>query len=294
MKVWLPAIKGLVPDDMVRCCRAFLEFSYIARKDQIDESDLDQLDDALLRFHKYRNIFITEGVREDFEVPRQHAMAHYRYLIEQFGAPNGLCTSITEHAHIAAVKEPWRRTNKHEPIAQMIKIHNRLSLLDAFRLQLESHGLLQQPLWAEIGQDFVQATGIDSGDESDGGVIEDIPAMELIDEDNSGHHNLGHTVDDDDDLFVDAIADRSTRLHAELDRINNTNPDDSNIWAQQISREDEDEPAIGKNESLDSHVTLAKEPGNILCSHFNNVVDQFISSWSSHYSPWSLYLSFSP
>jgi hypothetical protein len=206
MKVWLPAIKGLVPDDMVRCCRAFLEFSYIARRDQIHESDLDELDNALLRFHQYREIFITEGVREDFEVPRQHAMSHYQYLIEQFGAPNGLCTSITEHAHIAAIKEPWRRTNKHEPIAQMIKIHNRLSLLDAFRLKLESHGLLQQSLWAEIGQDFVHTTNINSGDQDDIVDLEDDPAMELVDEDNSDSDSENST-DDDHDLFVDAVAD---------------------------------------------------------------------------------------
>jgi hypothetical protein len=228
MKVWLPAIKGLVPDDMVCCCQAFLEFSYIARKDQILESDLDELDDALIRFHQYRQIFITEGVWEDFQVPRQHAMAHYLYLIEQFGAPNGLCTSITEHAHIAAIKEPWRRTNKHEPIAQMIKIHNQLSLLDAFRLKLESHGLLQTSLWAEIGQDFIHGTNVNSGDQDYEQDIEDDPDMELIDEEQSM---------DDDDLFVDAVAHRSTCLQAELNWMNNNNPDQSTVCKHKITRE---------------------------------------------------------
>jgi hypothetical protein len=283
MKVWLPAIKGLVPDDMVRCCQAFLEFSYIARKDQILESDLDELDDALIHFHKYREIFITEGVWEDFEVPRQHAMAHYWYLIEQFGAPNGLCTSITEHAHIAAIKEPWRHTNKHEPIAQMIKIHNWLSLLNAFCLKLESHGLLQQPLWAELGQDFIHATNINLGDQGDYQEVDDDPAMELVDEEKP--------MDDEDDLFVDAVADRSTQLHAELDRMNNPNSQHSNVHAQQVTREDEDEPSVGKDELLDSHVALAKEPGNILFYFVNITTNQSFSSWDSHYSFWSLYLS---
>jgi hypothetical protein len=45
--------------------------------------------------------------------------------------------------------------------------------------------------------------------------------------------------------------------------MNNTNPEHSNVRAHQITQEDEDEPAIGKNESLDSYVALAKEPGNI-------------------------------
>jgi hypothetical protein len=69
MKVWLPAITGLVPDDMVRCCRAFLEFAYIVRKDQISSSDLVDLEDALTRFLQYCKIFITTGVRKNFEVP---------------------------------------------------------------------------------------------------------------------------------------------------------------------------------------------------------------------------------
>lgn len=31
---------------------------------------------------------------------------YYAYVITQFGAPNGLCSSITESKHIKAVKKP--------------------------------------------------------------------------------------------------------------------------------------------------------------------------------------------
>jgi hypothetical protein len=230
MKVWLPAITGLVPDDMVRCCRAFLEFAYIVRKDQILESDLQDLDDALERFHRYRQIFITTGVRTDFEVPRQHAMCHYRYLIEQFGAPNGLCTSITEHAHIAAIKEPWRRTNKNEPLAQMLLIHNRLSLLAAYRTNLEAHGLLKKSVLCEL---------LSTRDEQEDDLQASIHASSQT------TPELG-LVDD----------------HEEMD----TNSDPDTVkWrkAQRrlVQEEDDDEPSGELGHSLDADVVLAKSPG---------------------------------
>ncbi|KAH9037927.1 hypothetical protein EDB85DRAFT_1888285 [Lactarius pseudohatsudake] len=53
-----------------------------------------------------REIFRTSGVRpKGFNLPRQHSMVHYVHLIQEFGAPNGLCSSITESRHITAVKK---------------------------------------------------------------------------------------------------------------------------------------------------------------------------------------------
>jgi len=79
----------------VRTFRAFLEFCYIVRRDAITEDDLSALQNALARFHEYRDIFIETGVRPDgFLLPRQHSMIHYHSLIRKFGAPNGLCSSI--------------------------------------------------------------------------------------------------------------------------------------------------------------------------------------------------------
>ncbi|KAF7969587.1 hypothetical protein HWV62_26901 [Athelia sp. TMB] len=82
MKVFLPAIVGHVPEEMVLALRAFLEFCYIAQHDVIDTKDLDALGNALERFHKYQKIFEATGVRLDgFALPRQHSMVHYHALI---------------------------------------------------------------------------------------------------------------------------------------------------------------------------------------------------------------------
>ncbi|KAG1837870.1 hypothetical protein C8R48DRAFT_622582, partial [Suillus tomentosus] len=143
MKVFLPAITGLVPDQMVRAISAFMDFCYLARRSTLSEADLDALDDALARFHKERNIFIDSGVMPDrISLPRQHALMHYRTLIELYGAPNGLCSSITESKHIKAVKKPWRCSNCHLPLGQMLLINQRLDKLAAFKSHLAAHGFL--------------------------------------------------------------------------------------------------------------------------------------------------------
>lgn len=62
MKVFLPAIAGLVPDGMVRTISAFLDFCYLVRRSQLDNNLLDQLDDTVKRFHRECDIFIQEGI----------------------------------------------------------------------------------------------------------------------------------------------------------------------------------------------------------------------------------------
>ena len=110
--MYLPAIDSHVPCEIVRTIRAFLEFCYLARRDVIDTVTLELMEDALERFHHYRTIFKESGVHPDgFSLPRQHSLVHYISLIQAFGAPNGLYSSITESKHIKAIKEPWQRSN---------------------------------------------------------------------------------------------------------------------------------------------------------------------------------------
>jgi hypothetical protein len=142
-QVYLPAIEGYVPPDMLRCLRAFLEFCYIVRHDVITELDIEALREILERFYRYREVFLDEGVCEGLSLPRQHAMSHYIKKIRQFGAPNGLCSSITESKHIRAVKEPWRRTNRYKALLQMLLIIQRLDKLAAMRVDFTERGMLE-------------------------------------------------------------------------------------------------------------------------------------------------------
>lgn len=127
---------------MLRAIRAFLEFTYIVRKNVIDTDDLNKLQSALDQFHLYRKIYICLGLREDFNLPRQHSMIHFYRLIRAFGAPNGLCSSITESKHIKAVKQPWRRSSRYRATMQMMKTNTRQDKLAAMREDFVHRGML--------------------------------------------------------------------------------------------------------------------------------------------------------
>jgi hypothetical protein len=145
--VYLPAIEGHVQQDMVRALRAFLDFCYIARRNIHDNNTLQELKDALERFHTYRKIFQECGVRPNgFNLPRQHSLIHYFQLIRAFGAPNGLCSSITESKHIKAIKEPWRRSNRFDALSQMLLTNQRLDKLAAAHVDFSHRGMLEASL----------------------------------------------------------------------------------------------------------------------------------------------------
>jgi hypothetical protein len=126
---------------------AFLEFCYIARRNVISEDSLTQLKAALQKFHASREVFagtarVLEEGSSPFSLPRQHSMVHYEGHIKNFGAPNGLCSSITESKHITAVKRPWRRSNKHAALPQILRANERLDKLAAARADFTARGML--------------------------------------------------------------------------------------------------------------------------------------------------------
>jgi len=130
---------------MVQCISAFLDACYIACQADITSATISKLELAIKRFHTYREIFRTTGVRPDgFSLPCQHALVHYVHQIFEFGAPGGLCSSITESRHITAVKRPWRRSNHYEALGQMLLTIQRTEKLMASRAQFVEDGLLSR------------------------------------------------------------------------------------------------------------------------------------------------------
>ncbi|KAJ7194145.1 hypothetical protein GGX14DRAFT_404929 [Mycena pura] len=143
MKVYLPAIEGHVPAQMLRAFSAFLDFCYLVRRNVVDEETIEEIEATLARYHHERVIFEESGVcPSGFSLPRQHSLTHYPHLIREFAAPNGLCSSITESKHIKAVKEPWRRSSRFEALHQMLTINDRLDKLAASRVDFAERGML--------------------------------------------------------------------------------------------------------------------------------------------------------
>ncbi|KAH9915965.1 uncharacterized protein BXZ73DRAFT_54076 [Epithele typhae] len=150
MKVLLPALVGVVPDDVIECVRVFLDFAYLARLSVHTSVTIDRMEALLEEFCIRRTVFIDAGVRMHIFLPRQHALEHYCEAIERFGSLNGLSTSITESKHIEAVKRPWRASNRNDALPQMLQRNVRLSKLNALRAALGSSGLLEGEItdWA--------------------------------------------------------------------------------------------------------------------------------------------------
>ena len=143
MKVFLPAIEGLVPVEMVHCVRAFLDFCYLVCCNFHDTKSLDATQEALDHFRKHCNVFIEVGLCNNFNLPQQHSLWHYVHLISKYGSPNGICSLITENKHIKAVKELWRRSSKWEAMRQMLVTNQRMNKLAASHTIFKSHGMLK-------------------------------------------------------------------------------------------------------------------------------------------------------
>lgn len=151
---------------MSQCLASFLRFCYLVRRNDFTEDTITEIQSEIHQFHDNRQIFISMGVREHFSVPRMHSMVHYPYLILEFGAPNGVCSSITESRHITAVKKPWRRSNRYNALSQMLLTNQRNDKLAALRTELAERGLMA-PLAAPLPDPF-EAENKDEG-AADGG-----------------------------------------------------------------------------------------------------------------------------
>jgi hypothetical protein len=167
-QVFVNALEGYVPVDITKTFSAFLDFCYIARQTVLTQDSLKALNAALERFHHYREVFRIPGVRPDgFSLPRQHSLSHYRRHIENFGAPNGLCSSITESKHISAVKKPWRRSNRFEALKQMLVINTRNDKLAAARVDFTSRKMLRGTCLGEALRLRRQELGTETSDDED-------------------------------------------------------------------------------------------------------------------------------
>jgi hypothetical protein len=110
---------GRSPSRVVKAVRAALDFLYLAQYSTHTTETLRRLDEALARFHENKSIFIDLGTRNDFNLPKLHALLHYRFSISQFGTTDNYNTEQTERLHIDLAKDAYRATNHKNVYPQM-------------------------------------------------------------------------------------------------------------------------------------------------------------------------------
>ncbi|KIK83403.1 hypothetical protein PAXRUDRAFT_14614 [Paxillus rubicundulus Ve08.2h10] len=108
MKIYITAIEGHVPPEIVHTFHAFLEFCYLVWHNIISEKALAKVEDAIQQFHHYHKIFKTIEIVSTFSLPRQHLIKHYPSLICLFGAPNVNPPQITQ-----TQEEMQKMNNQH-------------------------------------------------------------------------------------------------------------------------------------------------------------------------------------
>ncbi len=120
-KVFVALLSGAVSAEVLKVVQAVIDFIYIAQFQQQTTETLNALRTAYQTFHRHKDVFITLGVREHFNIPKVHAMFHYLEAIEQKGALDGYNTELAERLHIDFAKKGYRAGNHRDYIANMTK-----------------------------------------------------------------------------------------------------------------------------------------------------------------------------
>ena len=164
---------------MVRAISSFMEFCYLVRRNVINEDDILAINAAVAKFHVECSSF--DDIRPNgYSLPRQHSLVHYTFLIQEFGAPNGLCSSITESKHIQAVKDPYRRSSRYEALGQMLVTNQRLDKLAAARVDFQARGMLDRQLGPPELPPDPPPNNLQDVEDDDGGAVDGDIDSEVI------------------------------------------------------------------------------------------------------------------
>ncbi|KAI0070092.1 hypothetical protein K474DRAFT_1744707 [Panus rudis PR-1116 ss-1] len=110
---------GISSARLVKATRAMLDFLYLAQYPVHSSQTLDLLEDALKRFHDNKSIFVDLGIRSQWNLPKLHALDHFRQMIEWLGTPDNFNTEYTERLHIDFAKNAYEASNKKDEYPQM-------------------------------------------------------------------------------------------------------------------------------------------------------------------------------
>ena len=109
------------PERIVKAVRALLDFAYLAQYPVHSDQSLDEMVNALYRFHQNKRIFIDLKIRTDFEFNKLHSYLHYKFMIQRYGTTDNYNTEHTERLHIPYAKDAFSATNSKNEYPQMTR-----------------------------------------------------------------------------------------------------------------------------------------------------------------------------
>lgn len=123
----------MLPSETVKCLATFVQWYFYASSPIQTEKTLADQDALLSQFNDLKQSF-ADVSPSSLNFPKFHSLSHISDFTRKFGTPDNADTEITEHQHRIDVKIPYRRTNKRNPLPQVIKFVERRS---AFEDKLE-------------------------------------------------------------------------------------------------------------------------------------------------------------
>ena len=135
-RIFVGLLAGAVQPAVLRTVIAVIDFIYYAQLQVHTTKTLLALETALQTFHENKDVFIREGIRDHFNIPKIHQMMHYVKAIRSHGTADGYNTEASERLHIDYAKEGYRASNKKDYIKQMTVWLGRQEAVSRFQAYL--------------------------------------------------------------------------------------------------------------------------------------------------------------
>jgi hypothetical protein len=136
-RIFVSLLAGAVQAAVLRTVISVIDFIYYAQLQVHTSKTLICLETALKHFHENKDIFIQEGIRKHFNIPKIHQMMHYVEAIRSRGTADGYNSEASERLHIDYAKEGYRASNKKDYIKQMTVWLGRQEAVTRFQAYLD-------------------------------------------------------------------------------------------------------------------------------------------------------------
>jgi hypothetical protein len=126
---------------LVDTARAYSTLALLVHYHHQTRTTLDNITAVLTELERSRQVFIDEGLRNDFDsLPRHHALRHLKDTIKSVGALSGVSTDLPENCH-RLLKTAYKKTNKNDYLRQICRRLRNYELLSIVEHRCKDAGL---------------------------------------------------------------------------------------------------------------------------------------------------------
>jgi hypothetical protein len=111
-RIFASLLIGAVQPAALCAAVAVIDFIYYSQLQTHTSLTLKSLQKALEAFHENKDLFITEGICDHFNILKIHSMVHYFAAIQSRGSLDGYNSESPEWLHIGYAKEAYRAVTR--------------------------------------------------------------------------------------------------------------------------------------------------------------------------------------